>query len=101
MPTDSLSLHKDVLLLHRCLMTARCRGLQSLTAVDDVLYLYGGAPQKGPMLADLWALDTKTRQWKQLHPKPAANGWKPHARCSHGAAAMNGRLFFLAGSYYK
>ncbi|KAK9868773.1 hypothetical protein WJX84_000947 [Apatococcus fuscideae] len=77
------------------------RGLQSLTAVGDQLYLYGGAPQKGPMLGDLWVLHTSCMQWELLHPKPAANGWTPHARCSHGAAALNGRIYFLAGSYYK
>ncbi|KAK9822770.1 hypothetical protein WJX74_006897 [Apatococcus lobatus] len=77
------------------------RGLHSLTAVGGVLYLYGGAPQKGPMVGDLWALNTSSMQWNLLHPEPAANGWTPHPRCSHGAAALDGRIYFLAGSYYK
>lgn len=64
------------------------RGLQSLTAaaapapgaavgadmaVDaaHVLYVYGGAPQSGPMHGDLWALNTGTWTWQELKPQGA------------------------------
>ena len=74
-----------------------CRGLQSVTAVGNKLYLFGGAPQKGGMLNDLWVLDTATMQWTELH----AEGELPHKRCSHTAVAMGTSIFFFGGSYYR
>lgn len=74
-----------------------CRGLHSVTAVDKKLYLFGGAPQKGSMLNDLWVLDTATMQWTELHPE----GELPHTRCSHAAVAMSTSIVFFGGSYYR
>ena len=47
-----------------------CRGLHSMTAIGSKLWLFGGAPQKGPMMDDLWVLDTQTLEWRQID-KPA------------------------------
>ncbi|GIL76905.1 hypothetical protein Vretimale_8628 [Volvox reticuliferus] len=70
------------------------------------LYLYGGAPQTGPMFGDLWLLDTGSMTWRQLNPE----GRTPPARCSHVAVACSGGdgdggipgryLIFIGGSYY-
>ncbi|GLC36198.1 hypothetical protein PLESTB_001369300 [Pleodorina starrii] len=88
------------------------RGLHSLTLAapptgastpGEALYVYGGAPQSGPMYGDLWVLDTGAMTWRQLTPE----GPMPQARCSHvaGACAAGGdvasRYLLLAGgSYY-
>ena len=74
-----------------------CRGLHSVTAVGNKLYLFGGAPQNGGMLNDLWVLDTATMQWTELHPE----GELPHKRCSHTAVAMGTSIVFFGGSYYR
>lgn len=74
-----------------------CRGLHSVTAVDKKLYLFGGAPQKGAMLNDLWVLDTAIMQWTELHPE----GELPHTRCSHTAVAMGRSIIYFGGSYYR
>jgi hypothetical protein len=34
-------------------------------------YVFGGAPQSGPMLADLWRLDLAAWTWTQLQPRGA------------------------------
>lgn len=74
-----------------------CRGLHSVTAVGDKLYLFGGAPQKGGMLNDLWVLDVASMQWTELHPE----GELPHKRCSHTAVVMGTSIFIFGGSYYR
>ena len=74
-----------------------CRGLHSLTAVSDKLYLFAGAPKEGPMLGDLWALDTASHAWAELD----AEGKAPHVRCSQAVAAVGSDIFMLGGSYYK
>ncbi|GIL56650.1 hypothetical protein Vafri_11982 [Volvox africanus] len=79
------------------------------TSGSDVaaLYLYGGAPQSGPMFGDVWLLDSGSMTWRQLSPE----GPTPPARCSHVAGASNGSngggggiagryLIFIGGSYY-
>ncbi len=40
-------------------------------AVDaaHALYVYGGAPQSGPMHGDLWTLSTGTWTWQELKPQ--------------------------------
>ncbi|GFR50800.1 hypothetical protein Agub_g13065, partial [Astrephomene gubernaculifera] len=48
------------------------------------MYVYGGAPQSGPMYGDLWVLDLDLLTWRQLAPA----GIPPQARCSHVAAAF-------------
>ena len=75
------------------------RGLHSMTLVGTQLYLFGGAPQRGPMLADLWALDTAQQplRWQALAPV----GPSPHPRCSQGAAALGTQLVIVGGSYYR
>jgi len=74
-----------------------CRGLHTVTAVGDKLYLFGGASQKGQMQSDLWVLDLSTMQWTQLHPK----GETPHIRCSHTAVLVGQDIVFFGGSYYR
>ncbi len=74
-----------------------CRGLHTVTAVGDKLYLFGGASQKGQMQNDLWVLDLSTMQWTQLHPK----GETPHIRCSHTAVLMGQDIVFFGESYYR
>lgn len=76
---------------------AFCRGLHSVTAVGNKLYLFGGAPQKGGMLNDLWVLDVASMQWTELHPE----GQLPHVRCSHTAAVMGTSIVIFGGSYYR
>ena len=73
------------------------RGLHSLTAVDDRLYMFAGAPKEGPMLGDLWALDTGSHAWTELD----AEGRTPHVRCSQAVAAAGSDIFFCGGSYYR
>ncbi|KAF5839410.1 hypothetical protein DUNSADRAFT_812 [Dunaliella salina] len=82
------------------------RGLHSLTAVapgpgtlPTKLFLFGGAPQRGPMMSDLYALDLPTMEWSKLSP----SGSQPHARCAHGAAAapLGRHLLVFGGAFYK
>lgn len=72
------------------------RGLHTVLKAGNALYLYGGAPQKGPMLDDLWRLDLTTMQWTQLQPK----GQTPHARCSPAAAVVGRYLVYFGGAFY-
>jgi hypothetical protein len=72
------------------------RGLHSVVKVGNALYLYGGAPQKGPMLDDLWKLDLGSLQWQQLQP----SGQTPHARCSPAAAAAGKYILYFGGAFY-
>jgi hypothetical protein len=87
------------------------RGLQSMTLVeDDRMLVFGGAPQKGGMLGDLWALDgdfassSSPLRWTRLWPPPGeeeeGGSNSPHVRCSHVACAARGGLLVLGGSYY-
>jgi hypothetical protein len=89
------------------------RGLQSMTLVGGGkrLLVFGGAPQKGGMLGDLWALDGDfvaggggelrwTRLWGGPAEGDADSAAAPHVRCSHVAADVDGGLFILGGSYY-
>lgn len=79
------------------------RGLHSLTHVQTkdggpgALFLFGGAPQRGPMFGDLWRLDLSTMSWSQLQP----SGPAPHARCSHTAVRWGDHVIIMGGSYYK
>ena len=75
------------------------RGLHTVTAVGKKLYLFAGAPQKGGMLNDIWALDVGTMQWTELHPSSSEP--LPHVRCSHTAVAMGTSIVFFGGSYYR
>ena len=92
-------------MMHRCYnlsllhysLSSCCRGLHTVTAVGNKLYLFGGASQKGQMQNDLWVLDLSTMQWTQLHPK----GEAPHIRCSHTAVLMGQDIVFFGGSYYR
>lgn len=73
------------------------RGLHSLTLIGDGLVLFGGAPQSGPMVGDLWRLDLATLAWRRLSP----SGPHPHVRCSHVAAAAGpSRLVVVGGAFY-
>lgn len=72
------------------------RGLHSVIKVGGALHLYGGAPQKGPMLDDLWKLDLSSMQWQQLQPQ----GQTPHARCSPAAAAIGKCIVYFGGAFY-
>lgn len=72
------------------------RGLHSMVKVGGALYLYGGAPQKGPMMDDLWKLDLGSMQWQQLQPR----GEKPHARCSPAAGVVGQYILYFGGAFY-
>lgn len=72
------------------------RGLHSVVKVGNAMYLYGGAPQKGAMLDDLWKLDLSSMQWQQLQP----SGQKPHARCSPAAGAVGKYILYSGGAFY-
>ncbi|GBF89617.1 hypothetical protein Rsub_02335 [Raphidocelis subcapitata] len=73
------------------------RGLHSLTRVCDGLLLFGGAPQSGPMVGDLWRLDLASLSWRRLTPA----GPQPHVRCSHIAAAVGpSKLLVVGGAFY-
>ncbi|KXZ45615.1 hypothetical protein GPECTOR_52g18 [Gonium pectorale] len=66
---------------------------------STAIYLYGGAPQSGPMYGDLWVLNPNALTWRQLAPEGPA----PQARCSHvaGACGEGGRfLLAIGGSFY-
>lgn len=76
------------------------RGLHSLTPVSRKLFLIGGAPQRGPMLGDLWVLDTSQQplRWRKIEPQ----GPVPPPRCSHAAAAVGqGGVLVVGGSFYR
>lgn len=88
---------KGELALNSSRPACTCRGLHSVTAVGSKLYLFGGAPQKGGMLNDLWLLDTASMQWTELQPK----GQLPHVRCSHTAVVMGTSIVIFGGSYYR
>lgn len=46
------------------------RGLHSMVHVGDHLYVLFGAPQKGPMLDDVWRLDLNSLAWEELTGVP-------------------------------
>lgn len=73
------------------------RGLHTVTAVGEKLYLFGGAPKSGAMLGDLWCLDLPSMTWVQLHP----SGPAPQPRCAHVAAAAGTKIIFFGGARYK
>ena len=73
------------------------RGLHTVTAVGDQLWLFGGAPKQGAMLEDLWALDVPTLTWKQ----PDVQGASPPPRCSQAAAAVGSQIYYVGGEYYR
>lgn len=79
--------------------TPPSRGLHSMTAIQGKLYIFGGAPQRGPMLDDLWVLDTGTLplRWRRIE---AQAPW-PQARCSQAAAAVGSKIVMIGGSYYR
>lgn len=72
------------------------RGLHSVVHVNNALYLFGGAPQNGPMLGDLWKLDLHSLQWQQLNPA----GPSPHVRCSTAAGVHGSSIFYFGGAFY-
>lgn len=77
--------------------TPSARGLHSVTHVGNSLVLFGGAPQSGPMVGDLWRLDLATMAWTRLSP----GGPQPHVRCSHIAAAAGpNKLLVVGGAFY-
>ena len=56
----------------------RCRGLHSLTkTAAGRLVLFAGAPNSGPMLGDLWALDPASGAWAELDPDGQARRSRP------------------------
>ena len=63
------------------------------------LVLPAGAPKNGPMLNDVYALDTAADSlaWRPLNP----GGQAPHVRCSHSAVAVGTDIVFHGGSYYR
>ncbi|KAF8065913.1 protein phosphatase 2C 68 [Scenedesmus sp. PABB004] len=69
------------------------RGLHSMVALRDGLYLFGGAPQSGPMLDDCWRLDLGSMAWERRAGGPAA-------RCSAAAAAVGGRYMLIVGGAF-
>lgn len=96
------------ILPYHFLFPSGCRGLHSLNAFSagsqhpwagssGSLLLFGGAPQRGPMLDDLWQLRLDSMQWEQLRPQGPA----PHPRCSQATAVQDGQLVIFSGSYYK
>eukprot|EP00775_Hariotina_reticulata_P010210 gene10210-10371_t len=73
------------------------RGLHSMVKVGRGLYVFGGAPQQGPMLNDLHRLDLDTLTWEQLQPA----GDTPHVRCSTAAAAVDQQyIVYIGGAFY-
>lgn len=72
------------------------RGLHSMVHVNNALYLFGGAPQNGSMLGDLWKLDLDSMQWQQLNPA----GPSPHVRCSTAAGVVGNSIFYFGGAFY-
>lgn len=72
------------------------RGLQSVMHVNNALYLFGGAPQSGPMLDDLWKLDLQSMQWQRLKP----GGPQPHVRCSTAAGVVGSNIVYFGGAFY-
>eukprot|EP00798_Chlamydomonas_sp_ICE-L_P021800 gene21800-28822_t len=75
------------------------RGLHSVTLIGESLYLFGGAPAKGPMLQDLWRLDLSSMTWSEI--KAQAGQLRPTPRCSHVATALWGRyLVAYQGAFY-
>ena len=70
-----------------------CRGLHTVTAVNQQLWLFGGAPKSGPMLQDLWVLDIPSMTWSQ----PQLQGSLPHPRCSQAAAALGAKIYLYGG----
>lgn len=75
-------------------------GLHSLTAVGQKLFLFGGAPQRGPMTDELWILDTAQQPLRWRRVAPAAGAAWPPPRCSHAAVAVGETLLVLGGSFY-
>ena len=47
-----------------------------MTAVGNKLWVFGGAPKSGPMMDDLWELDTQALSWRQI-PKTVSSCLMP------------------------
>lgn len=74
------------------------RGLHSMVHVNGQLYVLFGAPQKGPMLDDVYRLDLATLTWEDLTGQ--LSGPKPHPRCSAGVAAVADKVLVVGGAFY-
>jgi N-acetylneuraminic acid mutarotase len=74
------------------------RGLHSMVHVNGHLYLLFGAPQKGPMLDDVYQLDLASLTWEDLSGK--LSGPKPHPRCSAAVAAVGDKILVVGGAFY-
>ncbi|KAL4430939.1 hypothetical protein ABPG75_006195 [Micractinium tetrahymenae] len=70
------------------------RSSHSITAVGDVLYLWGGehAPRV-PIGTDVHAYDLKERAWRKLK----TTGTPPSLRIAHAAAALGQHIYIFGG----
>ncbi|WIA33891.1 hypothetical protein OEZ86_006990 [Tetradesmus obliquus] len=78
--------------------TPSSRGLHSMVHVNGQLYVLFGAPQKGPMLDDVYRLDLASLTWEDLTGQ--LSGPKPHPRCSAGVAAVGDKVLVVGGAFY-
>ncbi|KAL4418744.1 hypothetical protein ABPG77_006417 [Micractinium sp. CCAP 211/92] len=70
------------------------RSSHSLTAVGDVLYVWGGehAPRV-PIGSDMYAYDLRERAWRKLQ----TSGTPPCLRNAHAAAAVGDHIYVFGG----
>jgi N-acetylneuraminic acid mutarotase len=69
----------------------RQRGGGTVTAVDGVIYYFGGSPYYGPPQKDVFAYDPISDTWADLEDMPFA--WFLMASCS-----VDGLIYLIAGS---
>ena len=70
------------------------RGLHSMTAVGQKLYVFGGAPQSGQFFDDFYVLDTEIMEWTQLKP----TGESPGVRGAQVASCHGSKIYFWGGA---
>lgn len=77
------------------------RGLQAAAVVGRRLFIFGGAPQSGPMLDDMWVLelDAQPLTWRQIVDAGSSAG--PGRRCSAAVGVAGHYLLLFGGARYR
>lgn len=71
------------------------RSNHACTILDDVMYIFGGKDLDNNKMDDLWALDLKTKQWKQCDQ----NGDRPIERSGASLVGYKGYLILFGGIF--
>jgi len=73
------------------------RGLHSMVALDDrTLLIFGGAPQRGGFLNDVWTIDLQDNKWTDMTSKIEGQG--PGPCCSTAMVKVDNGVLMWGGA---